>query len=105
MGVFRDVFVYPSLYEGFGIPILEAMKVDTPVVCSNVTAMPEVAGDAAVLVDPLQVDEIAAGMARLMSDTDLRKNLVEKGRRRSSEYSWNRNCEEYLEIYQRAIRT
>ena len=96
-----DVFVYPSLYEGFGIPILEAMKVSTPVVASNVTAMPEVAGDSAVLVDPESVDDIAAGMARMMANTDEKEQLVAKGKARAEQYSWARNCDEYLAIYER----
>ena len=96
-----DVFIYPSLYEGFGIPILEAMKVGTPVVTSNATAMPEVAGDAAVLVDPENIDDIKAGMVRIMNNDDLRKDLVAKGLQRSAQFSWTRTRDEYLNLYRR----
>ena len=95
-----DVFVYPSLYEGFGIPILEAMKVGTPVVTSNVTAMPEVAGDAGLLVDPTNVRDMARQIGRMLNDIALCKNLVAKGHERSADYSWSKNCEQYLAIYE-----
>ncbi|MFQ5585104.1 MAG: glycosyltransferase family 4 protein, partial [Calditrichia bacterium] len=71
--------IYPSLYEGFGIPVLEAMQVGTPVITSNVTAMPEVTGDAALLVDPLNEQEMTAAMAKLISDEELRNALIHKG--------------------------
>jgi len=94
------VFVYPSRYEGFGIPILEAMKLGTPVVTSNVTAMPEVAGDAALLVDPDNVGEMASQIARLLDDGELRKKLIEAGKERSRPFSWDRNGEEYFRLYE-----
>lgn len=82
--------LFPSLYEGFGLPIVEAMACGTPVITSNVTAMPEVAGDAALLVDPRSVDEISAAMRRLVSDQELRQSLIRKGLQRAGEYSWER---------------
>ncbi len=94
-----DVFVYPSLYEGFGIPILEAMKVGTPVVTSNCTAMPEVAGEAALLVDPTDAAALAEAVGRLLRDEALRGRLVELGRRRAEGYSWERTVSEYYSIY------
>ena len=99
-----SMLVYPSLYEGFGIPILEAMKVGTPVVTSNVTAMPEVAGGAAVLVDPLDVGSLASGMASLLDDAVLRADLVAKGRERASGYSWDRSATMYCDLYQEVVR-
>jgi len=96
-----DVFIYPSLYEGFGIPILEAMKVGTPVVTSNVTAMPEVAGDAALLVNPESVEDMKSGIARVLADASLRAELVEKGLQRSAEYSWERTRNEYMQLYRK----
>ena len=93
--------VYVSYFEGFGIPIVEAFRCGTPVVTSNVTSMPEVAGDAAVLVDPFDVDSIAEGMKRVMDDC-LRKQLVEKGYERARMFSWDKaanviwNCLEEL---------
>jgi glycosyltransferase involved in cell wall biosynthesis len=91
--------IYPSLYEGFGIPILEAMKVGTPVITSNLTAMPEVAGDAAVLVDPYDVGEMVSEMSRLLQNNKLREELSKKGMERASHYSWERTSEQYLELY------
>ena len=92
--------VYPSLYEGFGIPILEAMRVGTPVITSNLTAMPEVAGGAAVLVDPYDIEEMVSEMSRLLQDNKLREELVRRGMERASHYSWERTSEQYLELYQ-----
>lgn len=80
--------VFPSLYEGFGLPVLEAMACGTPVVTANVTAMPEVAGDAALLVDPTSVDQIAEAIERVVSDRSLREVLRERGIIRAAEFSW-----------------
>ena len=84
--------VYVSYFEGFGIPILEAFKCDTPVITSNVTSMPEVAQDAALLVDPFNEDDIADAMVKVL-DEDVRKTLVEKGRKRAEDFSWNQAAE------------
>jgi glycosyltransferase involved in cell wall biosynthesis len=83
-----EALVFPSLYEGFGLPILEAMACGTPVVTANVTAMPEVAGGAALLVDPTSVEQIARAMEQIVSDTTLRQQLREKGLSRAAEFSW-----------------
>lgn len=84
--------VYPSLFEGFGIPILEAFQAETAVITANVTSMPEVAGDAALLVDPLSADEIASAMRRLYEDDNLRSTLIEAGRKRRDLFSWDRTA-------------
>jgi glycosyltransferase involved in cell wall biosynthesis len=81
--------VFPSLYEGFGLPVLEAMACGTPVVTSNITAMPEVAADAALLVDPVLVDEIAQAMKQIVNDAGLRTRLRERGLARAAEFSWD----------------
>ena len=83
-----EALVFPSLYEGFGLPILGAMGCGTPVVTANVTAMPEVAGGAALLVDPTSVEQIARAMEQIVSGTTLRQQLRRRGLARSAEFSW-----------------
>ncbi|MBQ8223450.1 MAG: glycosyltransferase family 4 protein [Bacteroidales bacterium] len=84
--------VYVSYFEGFGIPIVEAFKCDTPVITSNVTSMPEVAADAALLVDPFKEESIADAMEKILDD-DVRKSLIEKGRKRREDFSWDKAAE------------
>jgi glycosyltransferase involved in cell wall biosynthesis len=98
-----EILIYPSLYEGFGIPILEAMKMGLPVITSNTTAMPEVAGEAALLVDPLNIDDMAEAMLRLMNNTELQDNLRKKGLQRAAAYTWERTSEMYLDLYEEII--
>jgi glycosyltransferase involved in cell wall biosynthesis len=90
--------VYPSLYEGFGLPVLEAMACGTPVLTSNVSSLPEVAGNAALLVDPLDTEAIAMGMSRLIADVDLRRSLVERGYGQVFKFSWARAAQQVLEV-------
>ncbi len=90
--------VFPSLYEGFGLPVLEAMACMTPVLTSNVSALPEVAGDAALLVDPRDEEAITAGMERLLRDEALRGRLQEEGRARASGWSWTETARRTLEV-------
>ncbi len=97
------VFAFPSLYEGFGLPILEAMATGTPVLTSNVSSMPEVAGDAAILVDPTSPESIRSGLERLLTDAELRAQLSARGRARASQFSWRRTAEQTLEVYRKAI--
>ncbi len=94
-----DVFVYPSLYEGFGFPPLEAMACGTPVVTSNISSIPEVVGKAAVLVNPLNTDEIAFGILRILEDRKLRKRLVHFGRRYVKKYSWKKTADKTEKVY------
>lgn len=102
-GLFRgaDVFVFPSLHEGFGIPVLEAMACGTPVITSNTTALPEVAGDAALLVDPSKPEEIGQAMLTLCQDEAMRHRLSKLGVRRAQEFSWEKMARETLAIYQK----
>lgn len=93
------VFVFPSLYEGFGLPPLEAMASGTPVVTSNVSSLPEVAGDAAVLVNPLDPADIADGIIRVLTDENLRRDLRRKGLIRASQFSWETSARRLQEIY------
>ncbi len=89
-----DVFLFPTLYEGFGIPVLEAQSVRVPVVTSNTSSLPEVAGEGAVLVDPTSVESIAEGVQRLLSDQGLRSGIIEKATHNMSRYSWARCAKE-----------
>jgi glycosyltransferase involved in cell wall biosynthesis len=91
-------FVFPSLYEGFGFPVLEAMHCGTPVLCSATSSLPELVGDAALTVDPLDVDAISAGMARLAADADLRADLRERGRARAAAFTWDAAAERALAL-------
>jgi glycosyltransferase involved in cell wall biosynthesis len=97
------VFAFPSLYEGFGLPPLEAMACGTPVVTSRLSSLPEVVGDGALLVDPYSEDEIAHGIARLLDDQDLRARLVERGLERAASYSWERSVREIHSGYLKAL--
>lgn len=93
------VFVFPSLYEGFGLPPLEAMASGAPVVTSNVSSLPEVAGDAAVLVDPYDVGSIVDGMSRVLTDPVLAQDLRVRGLVRAREFSWERSVARTYELY------
>ena len=97
-----SVFVFPSLYEGFGLPPLEAMASGTPVVTSNVSSMPEVAGEAAVLVDPHDTVDIKEGLQRALTDSALRERLVRLGRERARHFSWETSVARTLEVYREA---
>ncbi|HEX6107222.1 MAG TPA: glycosyltransferase family 1 protein [Gemmatimonadales bacterium] len=98
-----DALVFPSLYEGFGLPILEAMTVGVPVVCSNAAAIPEVAGDAARYFDPRDVEAMAAAIAAVCRDPALRRDLAARGRARAAAFSWERAARETLAIYRRVL--
>jgi glycosyltransferase involved in cell wall biosynthesis len=96
-----EVFVFPSLYEGFGLPPLEAMAQGAPVVCANTSALPEVVGDAAVLVNPENSFEIMHAVQRVLIDREMRESLCQRGRQRVQEFSWRRSAEQLLEVYDR----
>jgi alpha-1,3-rhamnosyl/mannosyltransferase len=96
------IFAYPSLSEGFGLPVLEAMACGTPVLASNCSSLPEVAGDAAVLVDPEEPAAVAEGIERLFEDQQLRAELVERGFDNLRRFSWDRCARETVAVYRRA---
>jgi glycosyltransferase involved in cell wall biosynthesis len=93
------VFVFPSLYEGFGLPPLEAMAAGAPVITSNVSSLPEVVGDAALLIDPLNPAALAEAIARVLSDAPLRADLVRRGLARAGTFSWERSAARVHEVY------
>jgi glycosyltransferase involved in cell wall biosynthesis len=91
-------FVFPPLYEGFGLPVLEAMACGTPVVCSNASSLPEVVGEAALLVDPLDTEVLADALATIVLDGDLRQDLAARGFVQMRQFSWRRCAEETLQV-------
>jgi len=95
------VFVYPSLYEGFGFPVAQAMAAGAPVVTSNTSCLPEITGDAAALVDPRSAGEIAAALSRLLESETLRTQLSQRGRERAQRYRWETCAAQSLEFFRR----
>jgi glycosyltransferase involved in cell wall biosynthesis len=96
-------FVYPSYFEGFGLPPLEAMKCGTPVIAGNRTSLPEVVGDAGLLVDPFDVEALAAAIEQLIDDPDFRLQLRAKGLNRARMFDWRETARRTLEVYQAAV--
>lgn len=98
-----DLFIFPSLYEGFGLPPLEAMACGCPVVVSNAASLPEVCGDAAYYVNPYSVDSIAEGIYKVLTDEDLRQSLIQKGLERVKLFSWEKTAEQTLEVFEKVL--
>jgi glycosyltransferase involved in cell wall biosynthesis len=98
-----DLFVYPSLYEGFGLPPLEAMACGTPVVTSNTSSLPEVVDDAGIMVDPLDVDALADSMHRVLTDDALQEKLRNKGIARAREFSWEKTAQKTWQVYEQVL--
>lgn len=98
-----DLFCFPSLYEGFGLPVLEAMACGTPVVTANSSSLPEVAGDAALLVDPYNVAEIAAAMRRILEDPALAAELRQRGLERAKQFTWEKTARQTIAVYEKVL--
>ena len=99
-----DVFCFPSILEGFGLPVIEAMSHGTPVVTSATTATAEVAAESGLLVDPQKAEEIAEAVLKILENRDLSKELSEKGRERSKKFSWENSAELTVEAYKEVVR-
>jgi glycosyltransferase involved in cell wall biosynthesis len=97
------MFAFPSLLEGFGLPVIEAMACGTPVLTSNVSCLPEIAGNAAMLVNPYSVPELADGLYTLYTDATLRETLRARGLARARDFSWQQTAQQTLTVYQQAI--
>lgn len=95
-----DIFLYPSLRESFGIPMLEAMSCNVPVITSNTSSMPEIAGDAALIINPFNSDEITQGLIQILNNESYRKSICEKGLERSKAFSWRNMAKDYLKLYE-----
>lgn len=98
-----ESMAFPSIYEGFGLPVVEAMACGTPVVTSKSSSLAEVSGDAALLVDPLSVDEIEDALVRLHSEASLRAHLSARGRQRAALFTWEISARATLDVYRRAL--
>lgn len=99
-----DLFVYPSIYEGFGLPPLEAMACGTPVITSNVSSLPEVVGDAGIMVDPYNMDELSNKITEVLSNNKLKEELSQKGLERAKLFSWEKCARETLEVFEEVIK-
>lgn len=97
-----DVFAFPSLYEGFGLPVVEAMQCGTPVVCSSASCLPEVAGDAALLADPHGPEALCQALERVLTEVTLAEDLRRRGLRRAAQFSWERTARETVRVYEQA---
>ncbi len=99
-----QVFVYPTLYEGFGIPPLEAMACGTPVITSDTASLPEVGGDAVLYVDPYDINDISQKLDLLLSSQTMQKDLIEKGLRRAKDFTWEKAAKEHIKVFEKVLK-
>ncbi len=100
-----DVFVYPSLYEGFGIPILEAFANKIPVIASNKSSLPEVAGDGALYFDPTDPREMAKQIKKVLLDKTVAKKLIEKGTKQLGEFTWKKTSKGFIDLFEKIMKS
>jgi glycosyltransferase involved in cell wall biosynthesis len=98
-----ELFVFPSEHEGFGIPLLEAMNNNCPVICSDTTCFPEIAGDAAEYFNPLEIDDIAAALRRVLFSDETRKRLIGNGQKRCKEFTWDKSAQKHVDLYKSLV--
>ncbi len=98
-------FVFPSLYEGFGFPVLEALVCGVPILCSNTSSLPEVAGEAAMLIDPLEVDDIAHGLHDITTNENLRRSLIERGYQQAQKFTWQACADVVLKVFESVLNS
>jgi glycosyltransferase involved in cell wall biosynthesis len=95
--------IYPSIYEGFGLPPLEAMACGVPVIVSNVSSLPEVVGDTGLLIDPYDDEALAQAMQKMITDSDTRQQFAQKALARSAEFTWEKCARQTVEVYHQAL--
>lgn len=98
-------FVFPSFYEGFGLPVLEAMACATPVICSNTSSLPEVGGDAVSYCDPFDITDIKSKIELVLSDEELQQKMIQKGLERAKEFSWEKSAEEHMKVFKEVLKS
>ena len=99
-----SLFVYPSLYEGFGMPPLEAMNYDCPVACSNTSCIPEIVGDAAILFDPYSIDSIRHNIISILYNDKIKSSLILKGLKQIKKFSWKKCASETYKVYENVLK-
>ena len=98
-----EAFIYPSLYEGFGLPVLEAMQFGAPVITSDRASIPEIIGNAGIMINPDSTEEIAGAMTKILMDKELRANLTEYGITQAAKFSWEKCADEVLKVYAKVL--
>jgi glycosyltransferase involved in cell wall biosynthesis len=107
LSMYKNAFIYvfPSINEGFGLPILEAFKFKLPLLIANNTCMPEVAGDAAIEFDPYDEEDLVRQLKRLIKDESLRSDLIHKGNKRLEDFNWEKSCDQLIDIFKKVVHS